>query len=580
MKIDYISSEGISRSEKDALNAMHKAFNASPFSQSWQGYAGFMMMDTTSRDREIDLVLLTHERLLIIELKNWRGKIEPMQDHWLKDGNDMGRSPVRVLADKWKILSSKIQDRLQEPAKSVWIDYRVVMCGSADYSEISPDEKTYVLSLDEFLRIAKESGYRQILGEPRRGKPSQYIPQFTQFFRGKDFKASEFSFNNFQIVGEATFPHPNKLYQEYKAVKKDDQRHEALLRRWNFSALVGHADTVDERARIALREHQVLGFLHEKNEDLDKVVLQPLSHPTRDDVDADFCELYKLPSRQSRLGEFVHRHGVELSTEDRMTLLKVLLSHFADVHDTGVAHRDVGDHNIWLERPAKISLSGFITAYFPESGTTVGKLRDSLRGGKAVLPEDSEIGHGEASDAFRRDVYLLGVVAHQLLYLAPPRCEDGLHLWVAPDHDPYKGALHAWFDTALALIPSDRFANARAMLHALNAITLGEAGAGPTAVDLRTFEAFRSELNPLVVYPMQESIKQGHSHLYKSTLGGRPVSVKIWYGRRPDEKRPKETLQLKDFLEKARLLKMQPCESLPEILDFGWSDRKRPAEPH
>lgn len=569
MKIDYISSEGISRSEKTALDAMHKAFNASQFSQSWQGYAGFMMMDTTSRDREIDLVLLTHDRLLIIELKNWRGKVEPMQDHWLKDGNDMGRSPVRVLADKWKILSSKIQDRLQEPAKSVWIDYRVVMCGTADYSEISPDEKAYVLSLDEFLRIAKESGYRQILGEPRRGKPSQHIPQFTQFFRGKDFKASGFSFNNFQIVGDATFPHPNELYQEYKAVKKDDQRHEALLRRWNFSALVGYADTVDERARIALREHQVLGFIHEKNEDLDKVVLQPLSHPTRDDVDADFCELYKLPSRQSRLGEFVNRHGVDLSTADRMTLLKVLLSHFADVHDTGVAHRDVGDHNIWLERPAKISLSGFVTAYFPEAGT-VGKLRDSLRAGKAVLPEDSEIGHGEHSDAFRRDVYLLGVVAHQLLYLAPPRSEDGLYLWEEPDEDLYQRSIHAWFDTALALIPSDRFANARVMLHELNAITL--AGTGPAPLDLQAFDTFHSEVNPLIVYPILDTIKSGHSHLYKSTLGGRPVSVKIWYGRKPDEKRPQETLQLQDFLEKARLLKMQPCESLPEIMDFGWSD--------
>ena len=32
------------------------------------GYAGFMMMDTTYRDREIDLVLLTHDRLLIVEL--------------------------------------------------------------------------------------------------------------------------------------------------------------------------------------------------------------------------------------------------------------------------------------------------------------------------------------------------------------------------------------------------------------------------------------------------------------------------------------------------------------------------------
>lgn len=93
------------------------------------------------------------------------------------------------------------------------------------------------------------------------------------------------------------------MYKEYKSVKKDDQRHEALLRRWDFSALSGIADTIDERARIALREHKVLGFIHEQNEQLDSVVLQPLSHPTRDDIDADFCELYRLPSRQLRLND-------------------------------------------------------------------------------------------------------------------------------------------------------------------------------------------------------------------------------------------------------------------------------------
>ena len=119
MKIDIISSDGIHASEKEALERMRQAFNASEFSLKWQGYAGFMMMDTTYRDREIDLVLLTHDRLLLIELKKWRGKIEPMQDHWLRDGDDMGRSPVKVLADKWKILSSKIRNRLTEPARSV-----------------------------------------------------------------------------------------------------------------------------------------------------------------------------------------------------------------------------------------------------------------------------------------------------------------------------------------------------------------------------------------------------------------------------------------------------------------------------
>ena len=173
MKIDYISSDGIHASEKEALERMRQAFNASEFSQQWHGYAGFMMVDTTYRDREIDLVLLTHDRLLIIELKKWRGKIEPMQDHWLRDGDDMGRSPVKVLADKWKILSSKIQARLATPARSVYIDYRVVMCGSADYSAIPEDEKAFVRTLDQFLRIAKQGGYRQEFGELRALRPSK-----------------------------------------------------------------------------------------------------------------------------------------------------------------------------------------------------------------------------------------------------------------------------------------------------------------------------------------------------------------------------------------------------------------------
>jgi serine/threonine protein kinase len=569
MKIDILSSDGIHASEKNALERMRQIFNASEFSQKWHGYAGFMMMDTTYRDREIDLVLLTHDRLLIVELKKWRGKIEPMQDHWLRDGDDMGRSPVKVLADKWKILSSKIQARLPAPAKHVYIDYRVVMCGSADFSSIPQDEKTYVLTLDQFLKMSKPGGYRQEFGDLQPRKPNEYLQVFTPFFRGRDFKPSGFSFNNFQIVGEATFPHPDGLYKEYKAVKKDDHRHEALLRRWDFSALTGIADTVDERARIALREHKVIGFIHEQNDQLDGVVLQPLSHPTRDDIDADFCEIYRLPSRQLRLNEFVIRHGHDLSFAERLVLVKVLLSHFADLHDTGVAHRDVSDHSLWLERPSKVSISGFLAAYFPEAGT-VGPLRTSLRASKAVLPEESEIGQGEASDPFRRDVYLLGVAVHHVLFLRLPPQEESLFLWETPKDIECDQEVGAWFAQALELAPAERFANARAMLNALNALSVGRPSV--TGVDLRVFEAYRSELIPMVVYPIMENLKQGYSHLYKSTVGGRSVSVKVWYGRKPDPKRPEETHQLLGFLDKARLVKTQPCASLAEVIDFGISD--------
>lgn len=318
-----------------------------------------------------------------------------------------------------------------------------------------------------------------------------------------------------------------------------------------------------------MREHKVLGFIHEQNEQLDSVVLQPLSHPTRDDIDANFCELYRLPSRQLRLNEFIQRFGEDLEFCERVNFVKVLLSHAADLHDLGVAHRDISDHTIWLERPSKISISGFLTAYFPELGT-VGSLRDQLRASKTILPEDSEIGQGEASDPFRRDVYLLAVVIHHILFLQAPKQEDSLFVWNSPTDFEVDPQLSTWFETALDLIPAGRFSDARTMLNSFNTLSLGYPE--KTGIDLRRFEPYRSELIPMVIYPIEENIKQGISHLYKSTFSGESVSVKVWYGRKPDIKRPEEALQLQNFLDKARLIKSQPCSSLAEVIDFGISD--------
>ncbi len=318
-----------------------------------------------------------------------------------------------------------------------------------------------------------------------------------------------------------------------------------------------------------MREHKVLGFIHEQNEQLDSVVLQPLSHPTRDDIDADFCELYRLPSRQLRLNEFIQRFGEDLEFCERVNFVKVLLSHAADLHDLGVAHRDISDHTIWLERPSKISISGFLTAYFPELGT-VGSLRDQLRASKTILPEDYEIGQGEASDPFRRDVYLLAVVIHHILFLQAPKQEDSLFVWNSPTDFEVDPQLSTWFETALDLIPAGRFSDARTMLNSFNTLSLGYPE--KTGIDLRRFEPYRSELIPMVIYPIEENIKQGISHLYKSTFSGESVSVKVWYGRKPDIKRPEEALQLQNFLDKARLIKSQPCSSLAEVIDFGISD--------
>ena len=568
MKIEYLSSEGIHQAEKDAIEQMRTVFNASSFSQQWHGFAGFEMIDKVLRDREIDVIIVTHDRFIIIELKNWRGTITPMNDHWLLSGNDMGRSPIKVTADKSKILSSKLK-KLKFPVGYVWLDYRVVLCGTADASAINPDERQWVSQLEDFLKIATKGGYQKLFPDKKAGTPLDHLTEYRAFFRGPEFRPTTFSFQNFQIFGDVIFPHPDGLYKEYKAVKRDDARHQALLRRWDFSTLAGKADTIDERAKIALREHQALGYILDQDEDLASVVLQPLSHPTRDDVNADFCELYKLPTRQVRLSEFVNRFAQRLTTNDRLNLTKVLISHLATLHDIGVAHRDLGDHSIWLELPSRVSVSGWVTAFFPEVGT-VGPMRDLIRAGSVSIPEDVKgIGEGVPSDPFRRDVYLLGVIAYYLLFSQWPQKQGEIAVWSDPEQNPYGPVTGTWLAKALELFPADRYANARVMLDALNSVpnTTGRPG-----LDMKDFEPYRTDILPIVTYQMEENIKQGRCHLYKSTHNGQPVAVKIWYALRPDPRRPEETHQILRFLERARAFQAQHCTILPDTIDFGLSD--------
>ena len=81
-----------------------------------------------------------------------------------------------------------------------------------------------------------------------------------------------------------------------------------------------------------------------------------------------------------------HSHFIEGYFTGAVTLVKKTPH---PVLRGSVAHRDIGDHSVWLERPAKVSLSGFITAHYPEAGT-VGSVRQLVRAGGGKLPEDAE----------------------------------------------------------------------------------------------------------------------------------------------------------------------------------------------
>ena len=107
------------------------------------------------------------------------------------------------------------------------------MCGSSTASsfaaplmppDINPDERQWVSQLDDFLKIATKSGYQRLFPDKKNGTPLDHLGIYRTFFRGPEFRPSAFSFLNFQIFGDVVFPHPDGLYKEYKAIKRDDPR--------------------------------------------------------------------------------------------------------------------------------------------------------------------------------------------------------------------------------------------------------------------------------------------------------------------------------------------------------------------
>ena len=79
MKIFVLPKTGIQESEKYAVGRIEKTFP-----KEWRGYASLEIIEKGRLSREIDLVLLLPDRILIVELKRWHGQIKSEDGYWYR----------------------------------------------------------------------------------------------------------------------------------------------------------------------------------------------------------------------------------------------------------------------------------------------------------------------------------------------------------------------------------------------------------------------------------------------------------------------------------------------------------------
>ena len=569
MRIHYLSAQGVLEVEQGALRELERSLP-----RDWMGFAAFRLLARGSKlPLDVDLLILTYNRILVVELKNWAGDIEYSAGQWIHKGTPK-KSPVEVNDNKARVLKGFIKDK--NSALTVpFIENVVVLCHPQCRLVRFPDEeRRFVMTLADFCHAASDPVRYKAkfpdtpVGQPYRSKdPLPDRQKYERIFSNQSEGILErrMVLHGFeQADTTADYDHPKKIWTEFRAEHRENRGSKALLRKWNFQELAGGGTTSVERQTIGLRELRLNEMLRVQAPELHADLLEPVAPATIDDVTTNFVEAYRLPGSIERLAEHLSRQP-NMALEERRALALSILARFAKLHTLGIAHRDITKKTLWVMEPARVILSTFAAARVPET-LTVGVHRFELETGSIDLPEDDGADERKSSsDPFARDVFLLGVLVYEMLERKELERVNRVPLYDAklPLQLP---ALAQWYERAMDWEPSARFRSAVEALDALNDCFAVESG--PT-VSESDFDAYRTEASPFTL-PMKEQISSGCGKMvYLSERDGVKVLVKCWTNLKYDPKYGARNLRLLGFLQQARSLRQSGFDAAPDVLDFG-----------
>lgn len=526
----------------------------------WKGYAGFRFIDAKGNEGEFDLVIVTHCNVLIIELKNWNdGEIVSRKDKWYKNDREMGRSPVSVTQNKVYLLKHKldrIRKKFTNKGFTPHIQHLVVMTGDADFSKITELEKEHTLSLNDFLEYIDGRKFDQkFRPHPNSKVLNQDFKVFDELFLGNNTEPKQLRINGYKAT-DLIFEHPNKVYKEFQAVSEISSRNEALLRLWNFENLKGvKAKTPDGRFEIVSREREVLQFIKHQDHDLYKHCIRSLTALQKDEVTTEYCEIYELPPSHARFNEFIGKYGSALTEIDRANLMKLLVAKFSDLHHIKIAHRDLGDHSIWISPSKEIALSNFISAYHQPAGT-VGDYREALSVNTLSKAAES-VGF---RTPFEADVYALAMLSWHILTaqrLSPKSVED-ISIVLEESDSCYAPAL-------LEAISGKGFCNASDLFDALKKSE--PALNDQYAFDQQELEPYRRPISHSRRFREDDDfiVETDEKEVYISD----GQLVKAWLNINLEAGNAKGGYRLLHFLKKIEKLQISSPPYIPVIREFG-----------
>lgn len=550
-KVHYLNSAGIHLREIKGINALADALPA-----HWLLYASLTCYPKNSSPIEIDALLVTDDRVMLLELKDWNGDLEARGDRWVVNERPRGRSPVALLSEKARKVKGIISQRIPALAK-VYVDLRVVLTGSCTSAKLHPDDQRYTWSLADARSLGDPAGRAALLEKTTilSVKPCSLVNEFDKVLRNPTlFRASQMNWDGYGISESDLFVHPRGLFAEHGAQQFRDPRIKALLRQWRLDKLPHDLNSPETRRIVAEREARVVGLLREAESSViaDAAILQSTVAPP-DEILTDHYEVLGLPPNWTTLRRYIEKNRSSFVLDQRLDTISTLLGIAAELHRQGVAHRDLAPACIWMTSPTRLALTGFMSAKIM-ADESVGDWLDLLRGYSPPLPEDLD--KTLAGTASERDVYQLAQIVREI---------------VGPDEASISLALPEGLDTVLAKagaqVPAERYGNAQLFADAVGDIL------SPTepVIDHSRLDAHEVTDIPFVKWPSSGNVEQNERcATYPTRIDGRDCMVKVWAGMRRGQSQALDLAMLAMF-EGITRLRLKPQDGLPHFEAAGLS---------
>ncbi len=544
----------------------------------WFAYTNLDLAIATGANREIDVIIVAEDRILVVDLKDWRGPIESREGRWFNHGHDHGPSPVKKIGHNARDIHIQLEAHLKKHLKGKSfkvpkVQGLIVLTKTSDLSGIAETEVRSVIPVAAFTAALKSVPKRistfgaappdAALTDP------QWKDQLSKFFNVSKgvFAPGRRMYGGFYATSaQPVFEHPNGVYAEFEASDERQSPTLGVLRLWDFTKAETRFQTEAARSEIAGREQEVVAYLQDRSDDCENVIVDGRVRDSEYSV--QYWEVYDRRRRLHRLLDFAGTELNELARADRIELARQLLTAVNSLHLAEATHLDLGQHSIWLQRPSTVKLSHLMAASYPDV-RSLGETRfQFLATGR--LPEDE---FGDEGSPKRRDVFLMASAAHRIIFGAGPESPNDCPEWNADaDTSSEFIELHEWFAKALAWDPKLRHSDAGEALAAFNAATAVRPTPAEVLNGLERYKGpIKSQYQLFTAYPLEgEMLRDDETGMrWRSRRGEGDVLVKVWK-RATWGDQQREGPRILNFLDRASEIAAAQPEGCPKILAVMW----------